>query len=122
MLSKEELLKPRYKVIADFPGMEDYGLKVGEIVDSSFHRDLISNLNFLNKYPHLFKKLEWWEEREEGDLPKYLKSFNSDTFYKVLKYNVTSGDVWVESFNGISISIIHFVPATQEEYEQYQSK
>lgn len=54
----------RYKVIADFPDSESYGIKVGQILKvgkavkvngtASFYPDEY----FCDQYPHLFKKLQ----------------------------------------------------------------
>lgn len=83
-MSTEELLKPRYKVIADFWNSP---FKVGHIIEmtgKSKRFPLMGGNNMENwetwidtdgggancysiikfeSYPHLFKKLEWWEER-----------------------------------------------------------
>jgi len=68
----EELLKPRYKVIADYP----LGRKVGTIltecgtnlIDEPLFNVGVNSTVYtaasLDKFPALFKKLEWWEDRE----------------------------------------------------------
>jgi len=63
----DDLLRPRYKVIADYPDNE---FEVGEILPD----DVVSNEeDEILKYPHLFKKLEWWEERQISEMPEYVK-------------------------------------------------
>jgi hypothetical protein len=68
-MTPEELLKPRIKVTAPYPFMP---CKVGEQleqVNDSFKYAKVGNvahvdsLEFIGQYPHLFKKLEWWEQR-----------------------------------------------------------
>lgn len=146
-MSVEELLKPRYKVIADYPF-------------SVFPKDLVFELNILdarkhlaeqeyymiykencysesliNKYPAIFKKLEWWEDRKESDMPEYVKF--PDQFKKG-KFNVIkigeeyrhgfddhpflkNGDAeyfglrQIKGAGGIYRS--QLLPATKEEYE-----
>lgn len=80
----EELLKPRYKVIAEYP---QGFFKEGEIVytfcdaKSPYRTWYISTEEngrvwqhgSCEKYPKVFKKLEWWEERKETDMPEYVK-------------------------------------------------
>lgn len=76
-LSKQELLIPRYKVIADYPGSHE---KVGTIITLGLPNEhdgwdmvyLSENEHRLPKYPHIYKWLEWWEEREASDMPEYI--------------------------------------------------
>lgn len=72
-MTPEELLRPRYKVIADYPGN---AWEVGLVIPSEYHAIKIITDNmiaFYDKYPHLFRKLEWWEERNIEDMPGYVK-------------------------------------------------
>ena len=68
-----ELLKPRFKVIADYPESK---FKVGEIIQLTWNDPFPDKYGgyetFYNKYPHLFKKLEWWEDRKESEMPQYV--------------------------------------------------
>lgn len=50
----------RFKVIAEYPSC-DY--EVGEILHCK--DDQVNLIAFYTKYPHLFKRLMWWEDREE---------------------------------------------------------
>lgn len=70
-MSSEELLKPRYKVIANWPHQ---AYEIGAILGdrAALVRNLISSSN-LSDYPSLFQKLEWWEERKVEDLQGYVK-------------------------------------------------
>jgi hypothetical protein len=79
-MTAKELLKPRFEVIELYPNTR---LKVGEILtpinDKQIHFDsFTNNLSDLivspEKYPHLFRKLNWWEKRKKEDMPKRLKS------------------------------------------------
>ena len=85
-MTARELLQPRYEVIADYPKSD---FKVGQIIQCS--DDLVNDkdvgaflrkfkYNF-DKYPHLFKKLNWWEHRKIEDMPKKLicKAIQNDT-------------------------------------------
>lgn len=58
---KEELLKPRYKLIVDYPSNI---LEVGTIVNASTN-ELIA---FYNKYPNIFQLLPWYAERKVEDI------------------------------------------------------
>src|SRR5678815_6192710 len=72
-MSNEELLKPRYKVIADMPLLR---FKIGDIHNAHFIPINIWDKETyvrLDIYPHLFRKLEWWEERQPEEVPAYIK-------------------------------------------------
>jgi hypothetical protein len=89
-LSNEELLKPRYKVIADYP-YSPY--KIGDVVSFEKNRnasicqpphynefsgmneviDHMTTAHEFDSFPALFKKLEWWEDRKPKEIPQYLK-------------------------------------------------
>lgn len=68
-----ELLIPRYKVIADWPNSI---YKIGSILigkDNGLYYNGVNHANFINpeNYPHLFRKLEWWEERTPEEMPQF---------------------------------------------------
>lgn len=75
-MSNEELSKPRYKVIADFP---HNNYKVGDIVDGTPWENNWG-VDFKD-YPAIFKKLEWWQARKKDDLPQYVRI--GDVVWKV---------------------------------------
>lgn len=135
-LSKEELLKDRYKVIADYPKSIH---KVGAIYTIGINGDVLycdQNGPRMSQYPHLFKKLDWWEDRKIEEMPEYLRSqkqpinhqarFSNvvimcgvDAFWDSAKYSAKGGNV--TAYGGIIIDC--FMPATEEEYNAYlQSK
>lgn len=69
MLSTEELMRPRYKVIASYPKTI---FKPDEIISiHGMHGDIIfcdSTGPRYSDYPHLFKKLAWHEYRTLDEL------------------------------------------------------
>lgn len=137
---QNELLKPRYKVIADYPvyigGM--YKHKIGDIImfddnysvflwkESGSDGTMCSEEHF-QKYPAIFRELEWWEEREIEEMPKYVlftKSTNKEV-WKVVRWEETKvfGSVfWTEEDGHKSRNITSecaVLPATEEEYLNY---
>lgn len=123
-MTNEELLKPRYIVINDYPNSI---FDIGEILDEEYVGK--SSFNELKNFPHLFKPLEWWEERNIQDLPKYLKSKYEDgkfDFYKVEKYFYKYSDLrfeWIddessETFKEL-LKYSGCLPSTEEEYLEY---
>jgi hypothetical protein len=87
-MTAEQLMKPRFEVIAEFPNMKSYNIiSVGNIItDDGINvikdqdNRAICVIDF-EKYPHLFRKLNWWEHRKIEDMPKRLicKAIPNDT-------------------------------------------
>jgi hypothetical protein len=93
-MTTKELIKPRFKVIADFPCSS---VIVGEIIRTgeSLMAYVVSQGEFnekecLTDYPHLFKRLNWWDERSEKDMPDriVLVSDGKETFYSVIMWDM----------------------------------
>ncbi len=114
-MKKIDLLTPRFKVIADYPNSF---FDIGEITENEF------TLIDLEKYPHLFKKLGWWEDREIEELPQYLKSENqvfkvSNYFYRIHKLLFSSyDDKYDQEFDDYFL-FNDYEPSTEEEYNEY---
>ncbi len=142
-MSNEDLLNPRYKVIADYPRSEHYeNVKVGEVIDAWKPNKVIQRnfTDFYDKFPHLFQKLEWWEERKIEDMPMYLKQTGMvdshdntipDWHIKVKKHFNAGNGEWRDNSIHIfctedhkdgwgsgnrSMSYNSFEPSTEEEY------
>jgi hypothetical protein len=113
-MTTEELLKPRYKVVADYPNSD---LPIETVLTNSyqdiwtdFHGlEFNERTSFFSDYPHLFRKLEWWEDRKVEDMPKYFRNKNGVFEIKrpIQEYAThnAKGDV---------------LPATESEYLEYQ--
>jgi len=133
-MTKEELLKPRYKVIALFPLCD---LKLGDIISFETPHVPVASYCALNgnqikyavpeetikDYPHLFKPLQWWEDRNLADLPEYVKCIETPD------QRIIPGCVLKVAWNtpnwgtNHNVSVILdtncYIPATLEEYEAY---
>jgi hypothetical protein len=87
-MKAEDLMNPRFEVISDYPNSP---FSIGDILHKHFYTTSItgmycyvtnkenplqgSSANYeIETYPHIFKKLNWWEHREEKDMPKRLIS------------------------------------------------
>jgi len=114
-MTVEELLKPRYKVIADYPYNP---VEVGELECS----DTEEQGKFLDQFPHLFKKLEWWEERKECDMPEYVKSTTLiGRAYKISDANEKYEYGFMIDYPMSEHHVLYkdTLPITKEEYEIY---
>ena len=85
-MTSKELLQPRFKVIADYPYSE-YPIGLVLVKELTHHftytkddKKYTTNIKDIN-YPHLFKKLNWFEERKKEEMPKRLicKVITDDT-------------------------------------------
>ena len=125
----EELIMPRYKVIADYPNNNYYD--VGEIINLVVK----SNGEYWNgeasyyltekeiqKYPHIFRRLKWFEDRDEDIMPMYIKLIEAEGVAKVINYNVDSNTPCMVKVKALSVGTVNlydYLPATEEEYNDY---
>lgn len=127
-MTPEELMKPRYKTIADFPSNI---LPIGHITTLNGTATAVtSSVYFFEKYRHLFQKLEWWEERKVEDMPVYVKTIPSfESKPRIIKvqewflYDTLDGaGNPLEMFgikDGYSHGAFALLPATETEYLKY---
>jgi len=127
-MTPEELLMPRYKVIADYPNSL---FKVGETLKEGIvTKDYIfcdPDGPRWSQFPHLFRKLNWWEERKVEDMPEYVKSLADDrgTVFKIQKWDMGMLIGWIDYDKRQCASLETFkpeygyFPATEQEYNDY---
>jgi hypothetical protein len=135
MLTIEQLLRPRYKIIADYPGNP---YEIGRII--SFDRQrmiimetescvLLAPVEGFDSYPHLFELAHWSEGRTKEEFPEYVAfapKFKAEEIYKVEQLHTTEkGFVQSILCEGEIVPYspgIYHRPATQEEYEAYKKR
>lgn len=125
----ENLLSPRYKVINLWPWQCPY--KIGDII----HEDLnIEGATFFKKtvheFPHLFKKLLWFEDREISEMPEYFMYVKTihhdlaghsktykDIYVKVQEWDNVNGRWFPDNYK----HPLHHSsrPITEQEYTDY---
>lgn len=117
-MTNEELLSPRYKVIAGYPGSL---YPTGYIIDEA---DNLEGFTFfsteVHKYPHIFKPLAWYEEREEKDMPSYVRNVADGIVFKVYaRFKKAPSSIQVKA-KGSKYATWHalcdLIPATEAEY------
>lgn len=131
--SVQDLFIPRFKVIANDTSDN---WKVGDILlldqfDGREHLKYkerfimldhgVYHESFFNRYPHLFKKLEWHEERSASEMTglyvKTIKERNGyDAVYKIEKWDFPYVFLEGEQYE---MYVKHLVPATETEYNDY---
>lgn len=130
-MSNEELLSPRYKVIEDYPYT---AFHIGDIVKLEITergtRYCTHELEFwadfnIEKFPKVFRKMKWWEDRDLSNYPKYISAFSpkhSKVRFARVKWKITDECVMVsnvdinEQYFFKASDYKDFLPATEEEY------
>src|SRR5690242_8402110 len=119
--SPEDLMKPRYEVIAQYPASP---FPDGTILPDG--RQVIKELTkqmcaFYDKYPHLFKRLKWWEKRKPEEMPEYVKYKHGNTIFKISD----ADEIYPEGFmfdKALTEHHIHYnqcLPATLLDYQKF---
>ena len=116
-MTVEQLLQPRYKVIADYPGNT---MQVGTIFTSILD-------SYWAKYPANFQKLEWWQDRDESDMPGYVKVTRLKSYYdlpidcirKVNSWERGKVREWVADIFPVYAVVDDLLPSTEEEYNSH---
>ena len=128
-MTPEELLIPRYKVIADYP---DSPFGIGEVLELTLQHKVGTHLYpayhitdddgniknivgevWMEDYPAIFRRMNWIEEREIKDLPEFVKT--TDT-HEIRRAEWDSNYCWMANQGE------YFLPATLSDYEAYQKK
>ena len=82
-MKAKDLLIPRFELINNYPDCDKHKLAVGSIITFEYYNDETKqwyNDNgksiiydaYYEGYAHLFKKLNWWENRKKEDMPNKL--------------------------------------------------
>lgn len=136
-MNPEQLLIPRYVVIADYPGSK---FKVGQIIEFVSRADkefsfteewfvVIDGFAFgetwFQQWPHIFKALQWWEARMLEEMPVYVKNtathmshygVTEGHLFKVKRWDILHEYLWFENFPNKPYFIQYVLPATEQEY------
>ena len=118
-MSIEELLNPRFEVIADFPNNI---WEIGNIVSN--------HQTELEKYPHLFRKLHWFGKRSAEEMPIFIKSETKVVKPKWELIEWRNNKYWQANEDednnnlpfGVHFNLELFTPATEEEYLSFINK
>lgn len=130
-MTNEQLMQPRYLVIADYP---DCFANVGVVLNlkynsgqSQYEYDhtehggtYTSSESWFDEYPHLFRRLEWWEFRDEKDMPEYVKTVGGEIVFKFHGFGRLQNEYAVvnkDPYRSFPLNIL--IPATKNEYQNY---
>lgn len=134
-MTPEQLLIPRYKVIADYPGnrmlvgtiltlnMGQKGSEWHEFTeDEPIHLEVGKDL-----YPHIFQPLQWWEERKAKDWPQYVRYGEwekAHSIFKIVELDIKNhyaiAEIPTDYF--LPFRDHSFYPSNEEEYNTWFNK
>ena len=115
-MKAEELMKPRFEVIADYPNNK---LVIGSVIESDsdqmfkIQEGYFLGLKRIEQYPHLFRKLNWWEKRSIEDMPKRLvcKAIPNDTeIMDIQEWDMDLMVGWLNKKERTCCSLLSFNP------------
>ena len=138
-LTTEQLLAPRYKVIADYPQSRFNPDEIlipnrmdGKVDNQWVNQDPNDKRYIhaqLENFPHLFKPLQWWEDREEKDMPEYVKwRYMPECDAKTMDGYIAKVFGWSQAGYGVitddgktTTATKYWTPATHTDYTNYQN-
>ena len=133
-MSIEQLMQPRYKVIADYPCRPHPIGSIIEFTNDPYDTRTLFTLpgaehrypeSKFKEYPNLFKPLQWWEERKPEDMPQYIRFKPDNTLFKIEQWDmpILFGFTDVERQRGCGLKTFKpeygYEPATEAEYLTY---
>lgn len=134
-MTVEELMKPRYKCIANYPQApynegDEHKFIEGDLliqgnVNGAITFRRYGRLGHMSvgvpccahpeKYPKVFQPLFWWEYRRLQDMPDYLFCPGLKSYFMVEQWNDKSFIIDGRTKK----HYCNYVPATKEQYESY---
>lgn len=121
-MTSKELLTPRFEIIAEYPRCEfEKGNILNRIKNATndvYHINehaYVGGLDLIEieKYPHLFRKLNWWENRDITDMPKRLicKAIPNDTeIMEIEEWDMSIMVGWTNKDKRQCCSLLSFNP------------
>ena len=120
-MTAKELIQPRFEVIETYPKSK---FKKGDILEripnatndwynadkSLINADIL--LEEIEQYPHLFRKLNWWEKRTAEQMPKKVMSIldnKADTF-EIQEWDMEILVGWIDKKERSCCSLLIFKP------------
>lgn len=145
-MTAEQLLLPRRKVINDFPFNQltapydnrEKIFAIGSILNffkadnqgkvEYWYHHPVTGVNYqdtwMDQYPNIFNYLEWWEDRSEDEMSRYVKTTYDGTINEVDTYDFKTNTIYVNYPEGkckftLNAYLSARVPATEQEYNNF---
>jgi len=121
----DELLKPRYVLENEYP---ECPFNNGDILTQRGQSNAfgIEDNPYgilqedLDKFPYLFRKLEWWQERSESEMPEYVKNIETGEIGKVFRWRNDCNEVFV-GFKDNCCATKFYIPSTELDYLNFKN-
>lgn len=111
-MTASELLLPRFEIIANFPN-NTLG-EVGTILyfDWEFFPGRGHYVERVSDFPHLFKKLNWWEKRTKEQMPKKLMAITDPKkeVFHIEEWDMDTLIGWINKKERIGCSLTTWMP------------
>ncbi len=114
-MTAKELMQPRFEVIADFPN-NHFGA-IGTILDRDWAKypnddETQKAIWRISDFPHLFRKMNWWERRTAAEMPKKVKSLADDKgdVYEIQEWDMERMIGWIDKKERSCCSLLSWNP------------
>lgn len=108
-------MQPRFEVIADFPN-NHFGA-IGTILDRDWAKypnddETQKAIWRISDFPHLFRKMNWWERRTAAEMPKKVKSLADDKgdVYEIQEWDMERMIGWIDKKERSCCSLLSWNP------------
>lgn len=107
-MTAAELLQPRFEVIADYPSSS---YELGFVLTASHHHVNRENIPdwaaYYEQYPHIFRKMNWWECRTVEQMPRKVMSIADDkgTTFEIEKWDMKNFIGYINKEEGKGICL-----------------
>lgn len=119
-MTAEELMTPRFQVIAEYPlcifAKGKILVRIKGATNDIFHTNekaLVGGLDLkvLEEFPHLFRKMQWWEGRKAEEMPKKIKSLGIyEDVYEIEEWDMENFIGWISKEERQVTSLLTWKP------------
>ena len=120
-MNAKDLLSLRFEVIAEYPKCKyergEILVRIKKATEDLYDGDENAYvggifLYELEKYPHLFRKMNWWEKRNKEDMPKRVMSLadNKKSTYDIEEWDMDILVGWIDKGVRSCCSLTMFKP------------
>jgi len=120
-MKAEELMMPRFEVVETYPKSKFIKGDILERIPNATNNWYNSDKSLVNadilleeieQYPHLFKKLNWWEKRSIEDMPKKVisKADKNNDVFEIQEWDMELLVGWLNKDTRSCCSLLSFNP------------
>lgn len=117
----KKLLAARFEVIETYPNSPflkgEVLHRINRATDDIYHTNPESPVGGIEmfeieKYPHLFRKMNWWEDRTADEMPNRIVSHATDAkdIYEIIEWDMECLIGWIDKQDKTVCSLLAFNP------------